>query len=437
MKELSIEEKAKRYDESIARAKKLMETCDSAAVVGWCEYIFKELRESEDEKIRKSLIQGFNECLDSSSYLKNAKKYWYGIAIDDILTWLEKQGDKPLNDADEDIVEAVKDTSVLDMVEPKFKAGQWIIDTQDGGILHINKALEYAYEVTNLKGGVYQISRCSIETSYKPWIIQDAKDGDVLFSPSHNLLWLHKDEELCHVCINLNYNDSLSIETDFVTPSDVSPAIKEQHDLLFQKIKEAGYEWDAEKKKLKKIKPKPNWSEKDENILDNIIAYKYLNIDDLDWLKSLKDRVQLQPQKEWSEEDEEMLEDIRFNYESNKSGMTEGLIEQYNKWFEKIKSLKPQSKQEWSDENKKIIDDIIEYLECFNDFDCGDEPYEEYYERFEKYIKFMESLKPQSQWKPSDEHIRYLQAVVNDAHNIGSESCCIALRDLLEQLKKF
>lgn len=138
----------------------------------------------------------------------------------------------------------------------------------------------------------------------------------------------------------------------------------------------------------------------------------------------------------WSEEDEEMLEDIRFNYESNKSGMTEGLIEQYNKWFEKIKSLKPQSKQEWSDENKKIIDDIIEYLECFNDFDCGDEPYEEYYERFEKYIKFMESLKPQSHWKPSEEHIRYLQAVVNDVNNIGSESCSIALRDLLEQLKK-
>ena len=91
---------------------------------------------------------------------------------------------------------------------------------------------------------------------------------------------------------------------------------------------------------------------------------------------------------------------------------------------------------EWSDENKKIIDDIIEYLGYFNDFDCGDEPYEEYYERFEKYIKFMESLKPQSNWKPSEEHIRYLQAVVNDVHNIGSESCSIALSNLLEQLKK-
>ena len=33
------------------------------------------------------------------------------------------------------------------------------------------------------------------------------------------------------------------------------PATKEQRDLLFAKMKEAGYEWDAEKKELRKIKP--------------------------------------------------------------------------------------------------------------------------------------------------------------------------------------
>jgi len=33
------------------------------------------------------------------------------------------------------------------------------------------------------------------------------------------------------------------------------PATKEQRDLLFKKMKEAGYEWDAEKKELRKIKP--------------------------------------------------------------------------------------------------------------------------------------------------------------------------------------
>lgn len=41
---------------------------------------------------------------------------------------------------------------------------------------------------------------------------------------------------------------------------------------------------------------------------------------------------------------------------------------------------------------KIIIKDIIEYLECYPDFDSGDEPYEEYRERFEKYISFMKGL---------------------------------------------
>ena len=38
------------------------------------------------------------------------------------------------------------------------------------------------------------------------------------------------------------------------------PATKEQRDLLFRKMKEAGYEWDADKKELRKIKPHYNIS---------------------------------------------------------------------------------------------------------------------------------------------------------------------------------
>jgi hypothetical protein len=41
----------------------------------------------------------------------------------------------------------------------------------------------------------------------------------------------------------------------FGPTSDVAPATKEQRDLLFQKMKEAGYKWDAKKKELRKIKP--------------------------------------------------------------------------------------------------------------------------------------------------------------------------------------
>lgn len=37
---------------------------------------------------------------------------------------------------------------------------------------------------------------------------------------------------------------------------DIHPATKEQRDLLLQKMKEAGYKWDTEKKELKKEKSK-------------------------------------------------------------------------------------------------------------------------------------------------------------------------------------
>ena len=38
---------------------------------------------------------------------------------------------------------------------------------------------------------------------------------------------------------------------------EIKPATKEQRDLLFQKMEESGYQWDAEKYELKKIVQKP------------------------------------------------------------------------------------------------------------------------------------------------------------------------------------
>lgn len=85
--------------------------------------------------------------------------------------------------------------------------------------------------------------------------------------------------------------------------SPVHPATKEQRDLLFQKMKEAGYEWDADKKELKKVEQKPAWSEDDKVLLklslENLTELKdrfgegYGNVGKcIKWLESLKDRVQ-------------------------------------------------------------------------------------------------------------------------------------------------
>lgn len=85
MKKLSIEEKAKAYDKALERAKECH--IDGLSlhqpVKDIIEYIFPELKESEDEKIRKTLIEYFNAY---------PKDYYGELKKSHILAWLEKQG---------------------------------------------------------------------------------------------------------------------------------------------------------------------------------------------------------------------------------------------------------------------------------------------------------------------------------------------------------
>ena len=59
MKELTIEQKAKAYDEAIKRARELYNSEETSADVEIaCENIFPELiKESEDERVRKEFCK--------------------------------------------------------------------------------------------------------------------------------------------------------------------------------------------------------------------------------------------------------------------------------------------------------------------------------------------------------------------------------------------
>jgi hypothetical protein len=87
---MTQEEKAKEFDASLERAKKLIETCDSTAVIGWCEYIFPMLKEpkTEDERIRELMIDGFK------NYHQPEAEWWLGLKIKDCIAWLEKQRER-------------------------------------------------------------------------------------------------------------------------------------------------------------------------------------------------------------------------------------------------------------------------------------------------------------------------------------------------------
>lgn len=73
----------KKYLEALEKARQFSEHPlqeDSSSIV---EYIFPELKESEDERIRKALIRFHKSTIDVD-----------GIKGEDIIAWLEKQGEK-------------------------------------------------------------------------------------------------------------------------------------------------------------------------------------------------------------------------------------------------------------------------------------------------------------------------------------------------------
>ena len=250
--------------------------------------IFPELKESGDEKIRKALIRFHKSTIDVD-----------GIKGEDILAWLEKQGEQKPDDN----------------IEPKFKVGDKItyigerkelIADNKYTIKEISKNCyistlgnkipfsmqEYyttlndtkfkvddwvvydhrAYQVVELpKEGCINLGlRRNGKIVFAPstycrlWTIQDAKDGDVLYlqkdGKEHIIIYkgIIKERFRTFVSAYCAYN---GIVDDFcfadvsryadIAYGGVMPATEEQRDTLFSKMHEAGYAWDAEKKEFK------------------------------------------------------------------------------------------------------------------------------------------------------------------------------------------
>ena len=88
---MTIEEKARRYDEAIIKAKALygQPLVDNTLL----ETIIPELKESDDERIRKALIENFKWfCGDYPETTKWGKDD--NLLVKDIIVWLEKQGEQ-------------------------------------------------------------------------------------------------------------------------------------------------------------------------------------------------------------------------------------------------------------------------------------------------------------------------------------------------------
>lgn len=127
----------------------------------------------------------------------------------------------------------------------------------------IKNITEQEYTLVGCDGSVITRPIQDVDRLASAFTIQDAKDGDILACNEEILLFksYSVQERISLYCWyngqTNNFHSKEVIDTLLTKRNKVCPATKEQRDLLFQKIKEAGYEWDVDKKELKKlVKPK-------------------------------------------------------------------------------------------------------------------------------------------------------------------------------------
>lgn len=359
MKELSIEQKAKAYDEAL----KVLHKYDGAHIMftqDLKEEMFPELK--EDERIRNLLYCLIRDRSDNGKLLEHN-----GVSADMALAWLEKQGKSLRQRADviianmlddkidgiqreliefaanaieapwleiiksadcyaqriRNIIDEQDEQKSADKVESKFHEGDWVVNT-------ITNNVEQIIEVTSNEYICSGNLIVSFDNQHllRKWTIQDAKDGDIL--ADGNLPFILKKIDTnkysyayCGISVDAGFKIVSDGESGAWTwMQDIKPATKEQRDQLEKAMVNAGYKWNKEGRKLEKIEQESVWSEDDEDYRFDV----NVAIDDLydegyaeklrGWLKSLKERIQVQPKQEWSEEDAEMFDaiiaDIKF-----------------------------------------------------------------------------------------------------------------------------
>ena len=324
MKELSIEEKARRYDEAL----KVLHKYDGANIMfsqSLKEEMFPELKESEDERISGNIIATIH--------------LYYGEPLEDeakeMIAWLEKQGEqKP---------------------SPKFREGDWLISLKHGNAVRVLEVLEDYYRLDFGEDTIGTLCTELVESDYRLWDItkdenqikKNLQDNSFRRMFEQKPAWSEEDEEILNLIIaRLHSHPNVEAE-------------------------EYGKDYHLLKSLKDKVQPQPKqeWSEEDEMFVHGLIrgltakrdihGHTTFSSDCIDitetinWLKFLKDRIL--PQQEWSEEDEQMMNSFLHKVE-----VCNLLTNKENVWIiNKLKSLKPQNTWKPSEEMLEALYRVI------------------------------------------------------------------------------
>lgn len=417
----TIEEKAKAYDETIEKLRDFYRDYDTVSflidVKEELANLFPELKESEDEQIRKHLLKHFQN---------KTKQEWNGMPVKNIIAWLEKQvAQKPImiQWTGDNLKELVHFTGKSPKFEEWFKSwedfenyvhthnnifkifnedgshieipvGAWIVKTPDGYNIasrYVFKQKPFDYENTNIQqkdfapkvepkfkvgdfiindycaGKVVELTDYaylldteqgipfSCEHNARLWTIEDAKDGDVLCCESG---W---------TCIFKALNSDISFSSYCFMDNTgwFCETGSESHTLEKAFIKTYnGNIYPATKKQR-----------------DTFFAKMYKAGYTFDF-----DNKEL---KKLSHQEETKVSD--------------------------------QETSEWSEEDERLLSKLQTYvdMESFDRERNGDD-----------LLAWLKSLRPQKQWKPSDEQMRHLASAIEESNGNS------VLQELYDHLKK-
>ena len=280
----------KKYKEARARARVIHLSKKEM------EYIFPELKESEDMKMLKE-IHLYLGWLDGRKSIAPKGDY----TINDMLTWIEKKS-----------------------TQPRYNIGDVICDKS---CTTLNKEAQPNMEIVDIKNGTYICDKGSFPVSQQDEYelvskkIDTKLNDDSVSNELREASVKHAEKELR----NQTFPDNLEFELIYTF--------------------EEGAKWDAAQKSI--------WSKEEEEILDEIIDFLENGTVKLQHdlslyaslLKSLKDRVKTQ--QEWTMQDEEELQialDTLVKAGQHSSA----------KWLKNV-CLVPQNKWKPSDEQMEVL----------------------------------------------------------------------------------
>ena len=499
---MNIEEKAKAYDEVLEKVKgdyiaykKVGDIAGMDAITS----IFPQIAESEDERIRKKMIQWFNEYKEGNPLTICDEE---DEEIDSWIAYLEKQKEHiPAEWSDED--EETREEVIGDLCALK----DWIIKYDANWLANpvlknIDKRISWLKFLP--KRFNLQPKQEWSEDYWEEYIL--TRFAFYTYKNEPSVLYLSNVfvEETSR---NHGFGTRILMAAERVaeTIGAITIRLKVKQDspanAWYRKhgygyvTFEDGYDW--LEKNLEYLKPQKSvteWSEEDEKIRQSIIKDiefernftsattgnvigKYN--EQINWLKDLPERFNLQPKQKWGEEDIDKM----VNSRARKSGTTKSEIEFYRQGIkDTLKSLRPSQKlneeeikkirseeytkgfndavfggklKEWSEEDKKRIQRICDFLWKNRKGDT-DTIYQ-----IEKDADWLISLPPHPHtisirnankfaeleyergvkdglnynWKPTEEQINYLAKAILTLSEEGDNKTANILNELRTQLK--